>query len=78
MSRILNAVAVPWPAFVAAFLYYTLLTLVVIGMADLPAIFLVSYGLPVALYVIVLGARAVRALSSVRIDLGPLPYPSLR
>ena len=78
MSRVLSVISAPWPAFVAAFLYYTLLTLVAIGGADLPAVFLAAYAVPVAMYVLLLGARAMRALAGLRVDMGPLPYPSLR
>jgi hypothetical protein len=71
----LSAVAVPWNAFVAAFLYYTLLTLLVLGIANLPALFIaVAYLLPVCLYVGLLVSRAVRALAALPIDLGDTPH----
>ena len=78
MIRLAHAFALPWTAFVAAFLYYTVLTLIAIGVADLPATFIAAYGLPVVAYVLVLAGRGVRALAAVRVDMGPLPYPSLR
>jgi hypothetical protein len=74
-----DAVALPWNAFVAAFLYYTLLTVVVIGGADLGAgVMAVAYILPPALYAGLLLARAVRAISSIEIDLFHTPHALLR
>ena len=78
MTRFAAAFALPWPAFVAAFLYYTVLTLVVVGAADLPPVFIAAYGVPVLAYVAVLASRAVHALATLRVDMGPLPFPSLR
>jgi hypothetical protein len=73
--RMLSAVMVPWNAFVAAFLYYTVLTLLVLGIANLAGLFMaVAYLLPVALYVGLLGLRAVRALAALQIDLGDTPH----
>ena len=69
-----SAFLLPWGAFVAAFLYYVLLTLVTIGIDQLPPLFIAgSYLLPVALYAGVLGSRAVHALSNITIDIGPTP-----
>ncbi len=78
MTRAAAAFSLPWTAFIAAFLYYTLLTLVAVGAQDLPTAFIFAYAVPVVLYACVVAARAVRALANVRVDLGPLPYPSLR
>jgi len=73
--HILSAVAVPWNAFVATFLYYTLLTLLVLGIANLPAMFIaVAYLLPTVLYAGLLAHRAVRALAALPIDLGDTPH----
>ncbi len=73
--QILSAVMVPWNAFVAAFLYYTILTLLVLGIANLPALFIaVAYLLPVGLYAGLLASRAIRALAALPIDLGETPH----
>ncbi len=73
--KLLSAVAMPWNAFVAAFLYYVGLTLLAIGVADLPTMFVaVTYLLPVAAYAGLLGTRAVRALAALPIDLGDTPH----
>ncbi len=58
-------VAVPWPMFVAVFLYFTLLTLLVVSGVQLTDAFMVvAYGLPVALYGLVLMARTGRHVAS--------------
>ncbi len=78
-NTVLAAVAVPWDAFVGAFLYYTLLTLIAIGVNDLSNGFMaVSYLLPVGLYVVTLVTRAVRALAAMPIDIGETPHALLR
>ena len=59
-------VAVPWSMFVAAFLYFTLLTLLAIGGVELTDRFVVvAYGLPAALYGVVLVTRVGRSVVSV-------------
>ncbi len=69
------ALLVPWDAFVAAFLYYTLLTLLAIGVADLPNLFVaVAYLLPPAAYLGLLIVRAVHALAALPIDIGETPH----
>jgi hypothetical protein len=69
------ALMVPWNAFVAAFLYYTLLTLLAIGVADLPNLFVaVAYLLPPAAYLGLLATRAVNALAALPIDIGETPH----
>ena len=74
-----GAVSVSWSAFVGVFLYYTALTLVAIGAAELSVTFVATaYLLPVALYAIVLANRAVRALAAVQIDIGHTPEALLR
>ncbi len=74
-AAVFAAVLVPWNAFVAAFLYYTLLTLIAIGVADLPAMFVaVAYLLPVALYAGLLVFRAVHALAALPIDISDTPH----
>ena len=49
-------VAVRWSMFVAAFLYYTGLTLLAIGVGELSDTFM-AYGLPVAIYFLIVVAR---------------------
>jgi hypothetical protein len=60
--------AVPWDAFVAAFLYYAVLTLVVLGGADpsLPLLGAAYLAVPAA-YALVLAARVSRAVLHVTI-----------
>jgi len=71
IARLAAAVSVPWNAFIAAFLYYTLLTLASIGLAELPTLFVaISYLLPLALYAGVLIVRAVRALEALPVEIG--------
>ncbi len=73
-AALLHALLVPWDAFVAAFLYYVGLTLLAIGVANLPVLFVaVAYLLPVVAYVGLLVMRAVRALAAMPIDLGETP-----
>ena len=56
-------VAVPWSMFVAAFLYYTLLALLAISVAQLTDLFMaVAYGLPAALYGVMLVTRLGRSV----------------
>jgi hypothetical protein len=72
---LLNAVIVPWNAFVAAFLYYVALTMLAIGVADLPTVFVaLTYMLPLVAYGALIGTRAVRALAAMPIDLGDTPH----
>jgi hypothetical protein len=75
VNLVLAALAMPWNAFVAAFLYYTVLTLVAVGVADLPVPFMaVAYLLPVVAYVGALINRGVHALIALPIDLGETPH----
>ena len=77
--KVISAFAVPWNAFVAVFLYYTVLTLVAVGGASIPALaMLVSYGLPVALYVAWLVSRAVHALAVLPVEIGETPHALAR
>jgi hypothetical protein len=74
-SQALSAVTVPWNAFVAAFLYYVLLTVLVLAIASLPTLFIaVAYLLPVGLYAGLLVLRGVQALAALPIDLGETPH----
>jgi len=74
-SALLAAILVPWNAFVGAFLYYTVLTLLAIGVADLPTVFVVvAYLLPVGAYAGLLVHRAVHALAALPIELGETPH----
>jgi hypothetical protein len=68
---LVSAVSVPWNAFVGVFIYYVLLTLLAIGVADLAQVFMaVAYLLPPAAYLGVIVARGVRALAALPIDIG--------
>jgi hypothetical protein len=78
MQAVLSAIAMPWGAFIAAFLYYAVLTLLAVSGASLPAALVaVSYLLPVALYAGALLTRAVRALDAITIDIGETPHALL-
>jgi hypothetical protein len=63
-SSLVALVAVPWDAFVGAFLYYAILTLVVLGGADLdsPVMAAAYLAVPVA-YGLVVARRAMGALA---------------
>jgi hypothetical protein len=79
MAQIFSALTVPWNAFVGAFLYYTFLTLLTVGGADLPAVAMaVIYLVPLAAYAVFLVNRAVRALAALPIDLGETPHALAR
>ncbi len=74
-TGLMHALLVPWDAFVVAFLYYVGLTVLAIGVANLPGLFVaVAYLLPVAAYVGLLVVRAMRALAALPIDLGETPH----
>jgi hypothetical protein len=74
-AALLHGLVVPWDGFVVAFLYYVGLTLLAIGVANLPGLFIaVAYLLPVAAYIGLLVMRAVRALAALPIDLGETPH----
>lgn len=64
IARALNAVSVPWNAFVAAFLYYTLLAVLALGGTS-PAVPVVAtaYLAPVVMYIAAIANRALHALS---------------
>jgi hypothetical protein len=79
LQNIGNALALPWDLFVAAFVYYTLLTALVLGVADLAVAFVaVAYLAPVAVGAAILVARALRALARLQIDISPAPQALLR
>jgi hypothetical protein len=74
-----SAVAVPWNAFVAAFLYFTLLTAATIGGADFSRLTMaVVYLLPFSLYAAMLVSRALHALSAVAIHIDHTPHALIR
>jgi len=57
-------VAVPWDAFVGAFLYYAILTLVVLGGADLSSPFMAAAYLAVPVtYGLLVGGRVMATLA---------------
>ncbi len=75
----ISAVSIPWTAFVGVFLYYTALTLAVLGGADLSArMVALAYLLPVLFYLVLLTTRALRALAALQIDIGHTPQTLLR
>jgi hypothetical protein len=60
-GALIELVAVPWDAFVGAFLYFALLTLVLLGGADLSAPLLAAAYVAVpAAYALVIGGRLAR------------------
>ncbi len=70
---------VPWGAFVVAFLFYVVLTLVAIGGQDLPdAAMAVAYLAPVAAYLLVLLSRLLHAVASLPVQIGQLSAPRLQ
>ncbi len=74
-----SAVAVPWNAFVAAFLYFTLLTAATLGGADFSRLTMaVAYLLPVSLYAAMLVSRALHALSTVAVRIDHAPHALIR
>ncbi len=66
-------VVVPWAAFVAVFVYYAVVTLLAIGIAELSDAFMAAaYGLPVGLYGVMLAARVGRrVVSAFPVHVGP-------
>jgi hypothetical protein len=65
IGRGLRALSMPWDAFVAAFLYYTILALFALGGAT-PGVPVVAtaYLAPLVVYLAALGNRALRAVSA--------------
>ena len=58
VGKAVALMAVPWAAFVAVFLYYTVLTMLAISVAQLSDVFMaVAYGLPVGIYGVVVARR---------------------
>lgn len=75
MPKLVSALSVPWNAFIAAFLYYTVLTLIAIGLAGLSDAFMAAaYGLPVAAYGALLLARGARALTRIEVVIAGTPH----
>ncbi len=71
--------AVPWGAFVAAFLYYVGLTLVAIGVEQLPdAAMAAAYLLPAGAYAALMLSRVVRAVAAVPVEIGHWAQPRLQ
>ena len=72
-SAVISFVAIPWGAFVAAFLFYVGLTMIAIGVEQLPDFAMAgAYLLPVAAYVLLLVSRAVHAVAAVPVQIGQL------
>ena len=71
--------AVPWGAFVVAFLYYVGLTLVAISVDRLPDIpMAAAYLMPVAAYVVLLLSRVVRGVALVPVEIEHWALPRLQ
>lgn len=64
LARLTQAFAVPWNAFVAAFLYYTLLACLALGGVSpgVPVV-AIAYLAPVVVYVGTLASRALHAVA---------------
>ena len=78
-SRVSAAVGLPWNAFVAVFVYFTVLSAAVIGGADFATpVMAVAYLLPLSLYVGVLASRAVHALATLDVHFHRAPHAILR
>ena len=78
-SNLASALSVSWNAFVAVFLYYTVLAMVTLSVGELSDTFVeVAYLAPVALYATALAGRAIRAVAAVRIDIGHTPHALTR
>jgi len=61
-ASLVGLVSVPWNAFVAAFLYYTVLALVLVGGGDpSPEMVTGAYAAPPAMYAATVATRFVRA-----------------
>ena len=72
-------VTLPWNAFIGAFLYYTLLTLIAVGGVNTSAGFMVvAYAVVPVIYGAVLLTRAFQALAALRIDLFNTPHAAIR
>ena len=79
LRAIVGFCAVPWGAFVAAFLFYVGVTLAAISGAQLAdTLMAVLYLLPLAAYLLVLLARALQALSAVTVRIGHFAAPRLQ
>jgi hypothetical protein len=62
LNRVQNAVSVPWNAFVAAFLYYTLLAVLMLGGGRFGAPAVAgAYAMPALAYGVTVAVRLVRA-----------------
>ena len=73
-KQVVAFVAVPWTAFVGLFLYAVMLTLVAIGVDQVSDGFMaVAYGAPVAVYAVVLLARAVHGLAALPMHFDAVP-----
>ncbi len=71
--------AVPWTAFVAAFLYYVGLTMLAISGEQLTDLAVAAtYLVPVAAYALLLATRVTRALAAVPVQIGQLAMPRLQ
>ncbi len=72
---VLAAFSLPWNAFVAAFLYYVLLALLVVGDAGFsPLVMAAAYLVPVVCYVAMMLSRGIHALVALPIEIGETPH----
>ena len=78
-SLTVGFLAVPWSAFVSAFLFYVGLTLVAISVEQLPDLTMgAAYLMPVAAYGLLLLVRTMRALAAMPVHIGQLAVPRLQ
>ncbi len=71
--------AIPWAAFVVVFMFYAGLTIVAIGVEQLPDVpVAAAYLLPAAAYGLLIVTRAVRALAAMPVQIGQLAVPRLQ
>jgi hypothetical protein len=62
LARIGDMVAIPWNAFVAAFLYYSLLAVLALGGTSARGpVVAGAYGMPVAMWAVTVAVRLIRA-----------------
>jgi hypothetical protein len=65
VSRLQALVSVPWNAFIAAFLYYTFLTVLAVGGTSPGApVVVTAYGIPVGAYTVTIAVRLARLTAS--------------
>jgi hypothetical protein len=79
LARIGDLVSLPWNAFVAAFLYYTLLAALALGGSTARGpVVAGAYGMPVAMWAVTVGIRLIRAAGARVTDLAGAPRLAVR